>query len=121
MQPLALDPAVEPRVYQLVPAICIAVRARAPRRIELNCDLNASAHFDRGLRGFFRGDLMLTLGMPLLAGLTQREIAGVIAHEFGHFRQGAGMRISYLIRRVNGWFARVVYERDAWDEAIEIR
>jgi len=25
----------------------------------------------------------------------------VIAHEFGHFRQGAAMRLSYVIRRVN--------------------
>ncbi len=47
-----------------------------------------------------------------------REFAGVIAHELGHFRQGAGMRASYLIRGVNHWFARVVYERDAWDELL---
>ncbi len=118
MHPLALDPQVEPRVYEMVQEICRAVAAPAPRRIELNCELNASAHFDRGVRGFLGNDLILTLGMPLIAGLTQRELAGVIAHEFGHFRQGAGMRLSYLIRRVNGWFARVVYERDALDEAI---
>jgi hypothetical protein len=121
MQPLGLDPAVEPRVYAFVQTICQMVGAIAPRRVELNCDLNASAHFERGLRGFLTRDLILTLGMPLIAGLTQRELGGVIAHEFGHFRQGAGMRLTYLIRRVNGWFARVVYERDAWDEAIESR
>ena len=38
-----------------------------------------------------------------------------IAHEFGHFTQGFGMRLSYVIGAVNNWFARVVYERDAWD------
>ena len=119
MQPLALDPAVEPRVYQIVQDVCGIVGAPSPRRIELNCDLNASASFDGGLRGSLRNELILTLGLPLVAGLTQRELAGVIAHEFGHFRQGAGMRFSYLIRRVNGWFARVIYERDAWDETIE--
>ena len=119
MQPLALDPAVEPRVYASVQEVCKVVGAPSPRRIELNCDLNAAASFDQGLRGFFGNQLNLTLGMPLVAGLTQRELAGVIAHEFGHFRQGAGMRLSYLIRRVNAWFARVVYERDAWDETIE--
>jgi Zn-dependent protease with chaperone function len=118
MDSLALDPAVEPRVYGLVHDVCQIVGAPMPRRIELNCELNASAGFDRGLRGFFGNGLVLTLGMPLVAGLTQRELAGVIAHEFGHFRQGAGMRLSYLIRRVNGWFARVVYERDSWDETI---
>jgi hypothetical protein len=40
---LVLDPAVEPRVYGLVQEVCTAVGAPAPRRVELNCDLNASA------------------------------------------------------------------------------
>lgn len=119
MQPLAVNPEVEIRLYQFVQEICNAVGAPAPKRVEIDCNLNASAHFDRGLRGFLRNDLVLTLGLPLIAGFTQRELAGVVAHEFGHFRQGAGMRFSFLIRRVNGWFARVVYERDGWDETIE--
>jgi Zn-dependent protease with chaperone function len=119
MQPLALDPAIEPRVYALVARVCEMVGAPAPRRIEVDCDLNASARLNRGLLNFFRHDLILTLGMPLVAGLTERELAGVIAHEFGHFRQPTGMRLTYLIRRVNHWFARVVYERDGWDDAIE--
>ena len=28
------------------------------------------------------------------------------------------MRLTYLIRSINGWFARVVYERDEWDETL---
>lgn len=48
-----------------------------------------------------------------------RQVAGVLAHEFGHFAQGAGMRFSYIIRRVNAWFARVVFERDAWDDRLD--
>lgn len=118
MDPIALKQEMEPRVYQLVHDVCGAVGAPVPRRIQLDCDLNASASFDRGLRGMLGNKLILTLGMPLLAGLTQRELAGVIAHEFGHFRQGAGMRFSFLIRRINGWFMRVIYERDSWDEAL---
>ena len=55
------------------------------------------------------------IGAPLVAGLSLREFAGVLAHEFGHFRQGTGMRLTYIIRCVTDWFARVVYERDAWD------
>lgn len=119
MQPLTLTAENEPLVHGLVHEVCRIVGAPAPRRIELSCDLNASAHFDRGLRGFFGNGLILTLGMPLAAGLTQRELAGVMAHEFGHFRQGGGMRVSYLIRRLNGWFARVIYTRDSWDELID--
>lgn len=57
--------------------------------------------------------------MPLVSGLTLRQLAGVLAHEFGHFAQGTGMRVTYVIRWVNHWFARVVYERDAWDVRLQ--
>lgn len=119
MQPVALNPEIDQRVFQLVNAVCELLGASFPIRIDLNCSVNAAAGFDGGLAGMLKNRLVLTLGLPLVAGLTQRELAGVIAHEFGHFRQGAGMRLSYLIRRVNGWFARVVYERDSWDEALD--
>src|SRR5439155_11397734 len=52
-------------------------------------------------------------------GLNVQQFAGVIGHEFGHFTQGFGMRLSYIIRSVNAWFARLVYERDAWDLLLE--
>jgi Zn-dependent protease with chaperone function len=64
-------------------------------------------------------DMVLTIGLPLVANLTAREFAGVVAHEFGHFTQGISMRLSYVIGSVNIWFARVVYQRDAWDESLE--
>ncbi len=33
-------------------------------------------------------DLVLTIGLPLVAGLSAKEFAGILAHEFGHFTQG---------------------------------
>lgn len=114
-----LDSDTAPRVSKLVQDVCQSVGAPAPVRIELDCEVNASARFDGGWRGFVCNRLILRLGLPLVAGLTQRELAGVIAHEFGHFRQGAGLRFSYVIHSVNGWFARVIYQRDRWDETVE--
>jgi Zn-dependent protease with chaperone function len=114
-QPLALHPGVDAIVYAFIARICDTVGAPMPRRIDLTCDLNAAAGFRRGMWSLFGNDLVLTIGLPLVAGLTLRQFAGVMAHEFGHFTQGFGMRLSYVIRAVNGWFARVVYERDAFD------
>ena len=114
-QPLAMNPALEPALYAFIAKICDAVGAPMPRRIDLDCQLNAAAGFRRGGASLFSNDLVLTIGLPLVAGLNLREFAGVVAHEFGHFTQGFGMRLSYVIRSINGWFARVVYERDAWD------
>jgi Zn-dependent protease with chaperone function len=117
-QPLALNPVTEPVLYTFVQEIARQVGSPMPARIDLDCQLNAAAGFRRGLASVLSGDLVLTLGLPLVAGLTARELAGVIAHELGHFRQGVAMRMSYLVRNVNGWFARVIYERDAWDERL---
>lgn len=111
-----LDPSKEPLLFAFVDGVCQTVGARTPARIEVDCDVNASARLSSGP---FSRDLVLTIGLPLVGGLNMKQFAGVLAHEFGHFSQGVGMRVSYMIRSVNMWFARVVYERDAWDEKIE--
>jgi Zn-dependent protease with chaperone function len=118
-QPLVLSPTDNPLLYAFIEKICGTVGAPSPKRIDLDCDLNASASFRRGFGSMFGNDLVLTIGLPLVANLSAAEFGGVVAHEFGHFTQSVGMRLSYLIRRVNFWFLRVVYERDAWDEALE--
>jgi Zn-dependent protease with chaperone function len=118
-QPLALNRQSEPVLFAYISQICAVVGSPQPTRIDIDCNLNASASFRRGLFSLLGNDLVLTIGLPLVAGYNTRQLAGVIAHEFGHFTQGFGMRLSYLIRRINGWFARVVYERDAWDLALD--
>ena len=113
-----LKPEEDPLLFEFVDRICKAVGSPRPRRIDIDCNINASASFGRGLLSMVGNDLVLTIGMPLVAGLTMRQFAGVLAHEFGHFAQGAGMRLSYLIRSISLWFTRVVYERDAWDDRL---
>jgi Zn-dependent protease with chaperone function len=114
--PLSKDK--EPLLFAFVDRLCEAVNAPKPRRIELDEEVNASAGFRRGLFSMLGSDLVLTIGLPLVSGLNLRQFAGVLAHEFGHFSQGAGMRLTYVIRSISHWFTRVVYERDAWDEQL---
>ena len=113
-----LEPGTEPLLYAFVDGVCASVGAPRPARIEVDCRVNASAHRDGGLLGVLGGKLILTIGLPFAAGVSLKQFAGVLAHEFGHFSQGAGMRLMALIMRINMWFARVVYERDQWDETI---
>jgi Zn-dependent protease with chaperone function len=114
-QPLALNPAVELTLFKFIALICEAVGAPMPSRIDVNCQLNATAGFRRGFASLLGDDLVLTIGLPLAAGLSLQQFAGVMAHEFGHFTQSMAMRLSYIIWRVNLWFASLVYERDALD------
>ncbi len=112
MEPITVDPAAEPLLFAFVRRICTLVGAPVPARIDVDCQVNASASLRRG---FWSRNLVLTIGLPMAMGLDMRQFAGVLAHEFGHFAQGVGMRMTYLIRSINFWFARVVYERDEWD------
>src|SRR5205807_3169614 len=114
--PLAVDPEKEPLLIEFVQKLCAAVHAPAPREIRLDSEVNASAALRRGFWSLFGNDLTLTIGLPLVAGMSLRQFGGVLAHEFGHFSQGAGMRLTYIIRSISFWFVRVVYERDSWDE-----
>ena len=115
-----IDPQQEPVLMNFIEAICRQVRAPLPARVQVDCQVNASAGFlRRGLAGVLSRDVVLTIGLPLAAGLTTRQLGGVLAHEFGHFAQGGGMRLTAVVRAVNAWFARVVFERDAWDDRLE--
>lgn len=114
-----LQPDQEPVLFAFVGSLCRKIGAPMPREIEVTCAVNASAGFRRGFRSIFSNDLTLTIGLPLVLGMTLPQFAGILAHEFGHFTQMIGMRLTFLIRSVNAWFARVVYDRDQWDEMLE--
>lgn len=110
----------EPLLFAFIDRVCQTVHAPPPKQIDVDCDINASAGFRRGfLSMLFSRDLVLTIGMPLVTGLSLRQFAGVLAHEFGHFSQGAGMRVTYIVRTISHWFTRSVYERDVWDVWLE--
>ncbi|GMQ91177.1 MAG: hypothetical protein BMS9Abin11_0484 [Gammaproteobacteria bacterium] len=116
---VVLNPQQEKQLFSFVHRICQIVGAPTPKRIDVDCEVNASASFRRGLLSFFGDDLVLTIGLPLVAGFNTRQLAGVLAHEFGHFAQGTGMRLTYVIRSINYWFSQVVYHRDVWDQRLE--
>lgn len=115
---LALNPAAEPLIFAFVHMIADAVGAPRPARIDVDCRLNAAAGFRRGWWSLARQDFVLVLGLPLVAAFDARQLAGVVAHELGHFRQGVGLRASYLLRGMSAWLSRVAYERDSWDDAV---
>ena len=117
-EPHRVQPGEEPELFRLVYAVCNTVRAPRPARVLVDFQVNAFASYRRGLPDLLRRRLTLSIGLPLVAGLSVRQFGGVLAHEFGHFSQGAAMSLTFVVRSVNAWFARVVYERDAWDDRL---
>ena len=101
----------EPVFYDYIEQICRSVYTPMPREIQLIMEPNAFAGFRRGFLSFFiPNDLTLAIGLPLINSLSVQKLSGIIAHEMGHFTQGTGMRLSYIISSIHRWFYRAVYE-----------
>jgi len=118
MKPQVLSDSDEPLLFSFVEKIAESVGAPPPSTIAVDTQVNASASYRRGWRSFRSRELQLTIGLPLAAGLNINQLAGVLAHEFGHFAQAKGMMLTYIIRSINFWFYRVVYHEDAWDDRL---
>lgn len=118
-KPITLERDREPIFFAYIDRICDVTGAPRPKRINIDCNLNAAASFHRGFLSFFNKDLDLHLGLPLIVGLDIRQLTGVLSHEFGHFSQNYAMRAGYVIQRVNMWFERVVFQRDGFDYFLE--
>ena len=108
----------EPHLYELTERLARLVGAPLPTAIYVSARVNASAGLHTGLVRRLRGRIFLDVGLPLVAGLSFLQFAGVMSHEFGHVGQGGAMRLGRLIGAINAWFARAVYEEDAWDEQL---
>ncbi len=108
---LKLTATDEPLLFEFVAKLCHATKSQRPAYIEIDCDANAGAR----LRSVIGGDLVLRIGLPLVAAMPVHQLSGVLAHEFGHFNQRSGMRGAYLIRRLTFFFAQIVFQRDRLD------
>ncbi|MFF9000985.1 M48 family metallopeptidase [Streptomyces achromogenes] len=97
----------EPRLWALVCELAAAAGTRAPDRILLTGEVNASVSEEPRLLGLLPGPRRLTLGVPLLIGLTEAQLRSVLAHEFGHFT-GGDTRLSALVVRGRVQIGRVI-------------
>lgn len=115
LAPRVLSRDEQPELYAYVDGLCDALGTPRPHHIQVVVDSGASASLHGLAWGIFSRKPVLTLGLSLVAGVELRRLTGIVAHELAHFTQHGGMRFMRIVNSVNLWFARVVYERDAFD------
>jgi Zn-dependent protease with chaperone function len=116
--PLLLEREKEPVLYAFVDRLCEIVGSPKPRRIYVDCQLGAAAGLNGGIVGWTLGRVDLYLGLPLVLNLNLRQTVSILSHEMRHFAQGSAMRLSFIIRKIDYWFGRIIYQRDNWDRAL---
>ncbi len=114
---LTITPQNAPTFIEFVHAICDHVGSRRPHKIHFSMEVNASAY----LPNILSNKLELTVGFPLIECMNTRELAGVLAHEFGHFSQYVSMRCYIIIHHINAWFDNCINSQEkveAWVETV---
>ncbi|KAF1718838.1 M48 family metallopeptidase [Pseudoxanthomonas wuyuanensis] len=99
-----LQPGEAPALRGEVERIGREVGAGRLHGIVINAELNAAAAYvPNGIGGWGQRQY-LVLGLPLLQVLDRRELAAVIAHEFGHFHGGHGRFAGWIYRLRSSWY-----------------
>lgn len=79
---LRLTDAAAPRLMELIREEAAAGEEPAPDDVYVTLGVDAAVTQAKG------GRRVLVLGLSLIEALSERELRGVIAHEFGHYRGG---------------------------------
>jgi Zn-dependent protease with chaperone function len=80
-----VTPAMQPSLWAFVAGLAARVGTRAPDEIRLVLDANAAVGERARMLGLRPGIRRMYLGVPLLATLTEAQLAAVLAHELGHY------------------------------------
>lgn len=108
----------QPTLFALIETLCRHMRVRVPAEVWLDCTGSVRTSIRGGMRCVARGDLVLSIGLPVAGVLSAREFAAVLAQELGKSAGGLGVTAGHAVREMNAWFFRALYHRDRWEEAL---
>ncbi|SFM94999.1 M48 family metallopeptidase [Marinobacter pelagius] len=116
---MQLDRQKHRRFFNLVDGLCQRMDLPPVQDIRVDNRVAASLGPSEGLRSLRRGELTLTVGLPLFAALDSRQMIGVVGHELGHFAHPTAMSANYLVNSVNRWLVSRAKVGDSWDVRLE--
>lgn len=109
---LRLTPAVEPAVHALVHRLSDILRTRRPDFVQVDCGCCVTLSQQGQER-------ILTLGLPLAASLSVRQLAGLLANELAAHSEARSTRQMQLVHQSHGWFTQAAQGEDMWEPLIQ--
>ena len=111
-----LDPEKEPIIYEYVNKLCKKLGAPPPKEICVDMEVNASVNYKHGFFSMFSGSTRLNIGLPLIEGMTLRQLSGILCHEIGHFTQGKSRIVTYILGTLYGWLATAYHKENLMEK-----
>ncbi len=85
---IEIFPDEHPRLFEFLETVCDEVDAPMPKRVLINCEVNAAAGSPISLLSLFREpERELILGLGLINVINMTEFKALLAHEFAHLSQ----------------------------------
>ncbi len=105
----------EPQLFEFLYRLADEAGAPRPHRVFLSGRVNAAVFYDLTLLNLiFPSKKNLEIGLALVNGLNLGEFKAVLAHEFGHFRQGS-MAVGRWVYVAQQIATHIIYQRDILD------
>ncbi|PQO40252.1 hypothetical protein C5Y96_01375 [Blastopirellula marina] len=114
-EPVVVTRKDEPLLFEFVQRICNSVGTRMIDEVHFTVGAEAAVYNSGPMGGLFPEKRILILGLPLIASCDIASLAGIIAHEMGHFALEKNIKLRTIIGIVNGMFYRAMYEPDKFD------
>lgn len=116
---LQATPTSQKRLFELVDKICWHLHLDPPQEVWLDTTLGIRSSVKNGVLGSAGRELILNIGLPTVSVVSAHQFAALLVRELAMNAGGLGSTFSHLVRELNVWFYRALYERDPWE--LELR
>ncbi len=108
----------EPDLYVYVEDLCERIGAPPPAEIHLQEVAEVQVAYHRGPQGWLENRTVLTLGVPLIAGLNFSQLSALLACRFSRFRTNCAPRAAAVVLHGHGWLQRAAGGEDLIDRTL---
>lgn len=115
--PLAAEE--EPDLYAFIEDVCEQIGAPTPTEIRLYNDADLKTAYHRGPLGFLQNRTVLSIGVPLIAGMNCSQMAALIARSLNRYRHKFAPRATAILLAVHDWLQRAAYGQDIVDRTLQ--
>lgn len=108
----------QPECFATLASLCTAVGGKMPSKVLVDGGVTARQSL-AGLLGAWLGQqTVLTIGLPLAASCTAKDLAGEMANALGRHPKGLLGRLLLFVSGMNRRLQWVANQRDAWRDAL---